>query len=442
MKKRHHNSARASALQITLAVGLMSIAAILLATSFRAAPTGNEETQSGAQQEQFASAPEQEVEAPAVIGTCDTAGPIEVEATAGVGGPTAYATLQAAFAAITAGTHQGVINVEVCGNTSEIATASLDASGTGSTSYTSVTVRPVGAPRIIEGTITGAIIKLNGADNVTIDGRIGGTGTNRDLTVRNNSTAASTAAIWLSSLSAGNGATHNVIRNLEIACGVNPVSSTGATFGIIQTGTTISATTGGNNNDFNSFIANRIIKARYGIVSRGLAGNTNFAPVVTDNIIGPAAFGSDQIGKAGIYMSFDRNAVISRNTIQNVGGLFADTASGTDRLGIAIGADTWGPAESTVTEGGEYTVTKNVIHDVIDEKTFSAIGIRVGTTRSGSATNNFVANNFIYNIRANATSPDQVCGIGWAGGHTDTIVFNSISITGDQDPGTSTSSTI
>ena len=37
MKKRQNNSARASALQITLSVALMSVAAILFASSFRAA---------------------------------------------------------------------------------------------------------------------------------------------------------------------------------------------------------------------------------------------------------------------------------------------------------------------------------------------------------------------------------------------------------------------
>src|SRR5437879_2434184 len=38
MKKRQNNSVRASALQITLSVALLSIAAILFASSFRAAP--------------------------------------------------------------------------------------------------------------------------------------------------------------------------------------------------------------------------------------------------------------------------------------------------------------------------------------------------------------------------------------------------------------------
>src|ERR1700719_4331496 len=49
MKKRQNNSARASALQITLSVALMSIAAILFASSFRAAaPAAQSRPQSDA----------------------------------------------------------------------------------------------------------------------------------------------------------------------------------------------------------------------------------------------------------------------------------------------------------------------------------------------------------------------------------------------------------
>ena len=130
--------------------------------------------------------------APSAPGVCDTAGPIEVEGTVLGTTPTAYTTLGAAFAAINAGTHTGAITVDVCGNTTETATASLDPSG-GTASYTSITVAPVGGPRVITGNIIGAIIKLAGADNVTIDGRIGGAG--RNLTVSNTSTSAATAAL-------------------------------------------------------------------------------------------------------------------------------------------------------------------------------------------------------------------------------------------------------
>jgi hypothetical protein len=352
-------------------------------------------------------------------------------------GAGSYATLKEAFDAINAGTHTGTVTVSVDASTTETATAVLNASGTGSASYTSVTITP-SVPATVTGSIVGAIIKLNGADNVTIDGRIAGTG--RNLTVSNTNASAATAAIWLASVGAGNGASNNIIRNLEIACGADQQATTSSTFGIIQSGTAISVTSAdGNDNDNNQFIFNRIIKARYGIVSRGVTSNNNLNAVITDNIIGPAAFGADQVGVAGIYMLADTGALISRNTIQNVGVLAANAAGGADRFGIAIGAVSWEVTNSTTITSGDYTVTKNVIHDIVDEKTFSVVGIRLGTTRSGSATNNLVANNFIYNIRANGTSPDQVCGIGYANGHTDKIVFNSISITGDLDPAAATS---
>src|SRR5437899_2979742 len=99
MKKSIHNSARASALQITMALALVAVAAILLATSFRAAPTHPVEQTERIAQEPAGTAPH-ETDAPVVIGTCDTAGPIEVESTGGITAPTAYATLKAAFDAI------------------------------------------------------------------------------------------------------------------------------------------------------------------------------------------------------------------------------------------------------------------------------------------------------------------------------------------------------
>jgi len=374
-------------------------------------------------------------------GSCDTAGPIEIESSGGTTAPTAYPTLKSGFDAIVAGTHTGSINVEVCGNTTETATAALTASGIGATSYTDVTIRPVGGARIIEGSIVGAVIRLNGADNVTIDGRQGGTGNGRDLTVRNNSTSAATAAVWLSSVAAGNGASNNTIRNLEIAAGANLTASDNSTFGIIMSGTTISTTSNGDDNDNNSFIANRVIRARYGIVTRGTTTNLNINPVITDNIIGPSAFGADQIGKTGIFAQADTGALISRNTIQFVGCLSANTCTGADRLGIAVGSEAWSATSSTTLTSNTYTVTKNVIHDVVDEKTFSSVGIESATTGGGSATSNLIANNFIYNVRANGTSGDQPVGIGYVGGHTDRVVFNSISMSGDMDPAASSAST-
>jgi len=109
-------------------------------------------------------------------GTCDTAGPIEVESSGGTlaGVPTAYTSLTnaaGAFLAINGGTlHLGTITIDVCGNsTSEAGTNSLNQVA----GVTSITMSPAGgAARTISGAPAAGtpLINLNGADNVTIDG--------------------------------------------------------------------------------------------------------------------------------------------------------------------------------------------------------------------------------------------------------------------------------
>jgi hypothetical protein len=146
-------------------------------------------------------------------GTCDTAGPIEVEGSILGTTPTAYATLLDAFAAINAGAHSGAIIVDVCGDTNETASATLNASGTGSSSYTSVTISPAGgSARTISGAITSGspLIDLAGADNVTIDGlNIGG----NSLTLSNTtvSPTSNTSTIRFTA-----DATNNTITNTAV----------------------------------------------------------------------------------------------------------------------------------------------------------------------------------------------------------------------------------
>ena len=124
---------------------------------------------------------------------------VVVTATAGTMGLTNYATVGAAFAAINAGTHQGAIDVAITANTTEGATpATLNSSGAGSASYTSVAIHlhPTADGVSVSGNpVTGfGVIQLNGADNVTIDGdNPNSGGTNRDLTISNTAVATVTA---------------------------------------------------------------------------------------------------------------------------------------------------------------------------------------------------------------------------------------------------------
>src|SRR5262245_46252721 len=128
------NSARVpSVLTVTLAV----LAALLLSTGTARATTGVCESLPG--------------------------GAIALESTGGLIGPTGYTTLGAAFADINNGNYSGTITIDVCGDTTEGASAVLNASGSGSASYTGITIAPAGgASRTVSGAIAGVLVDLNG----------------------------------------------------------------------------------------------------------------------------------------------------------------------------------------------------------------------------------------------------------------------------------------
>ncbi|GAA4320599.1 hypothetical protein [Flaviaesturariibacter amylovorans] len=97
---------------------------------------------------------------------------VSVSATAGAGGPTSYPKLSAAFDAINAGTHRGVITVTITSSYTETVMARLGASGSGPAQYSSVQVQPATGGNItVTSDLTGPMIRLDGAKNVTIDGR-------------------------------------------------------------------------------------------------------------------------------------------------------------------------------------------------------------------------------------------------------------------------------
>ncbi|HJQ97613.1 MAG TPA: hypothetical protein VJ826_04810, partial [Candidatus Polarisedimenticolaceae bacterium] len=194
----------------------------------------------------------------ATIGTCDTAGPIEVEGSVLGTTPTAYATLAAAITAINGGTHTGVVEVEVCASSTETAAMFLNSSGAGSASYTSLRIRPLVDGVTISGpTVTGrGLIELNGADNVTIDGdNPNSGGTNRNLTIANTATATIVAnsviriaTVATTVTSADNITIKNLIINGNVTGGnssliTSTTGSSGISFGIFAGGGATAATT-------------------------------------------------------------------------------------------------------------------------------------------------------------------------------------------------------
>ncbi len=191
--------------------------------------------------------------------------------TVGTGGD--YTTLKAAFDAINAGIITGAIELQIISNVTETASAQLNASGSGSANFSSVKIYPTVSGLSIAGNLAAPLINLNGADNVTIDGRVNGTGTDKELTITNTSTASTSGT---STIRLINDASNNNIKYCTVKGSSTATTSSSSIGGIIvfHTGTS----TGNDNNiiEYNNITnaadANRPI---YAISSYGSAVNDN-----------------------------------------------------------------------------------------------------------------------------------------------------------------------
>lgn len=245
------------------------------------------------------------------------------------GNDASYSTVKAAFDAINAGTHTGTINIWISGNTTETASAVLNASGAPS-SYTSVTIKPSGI-RTVTGNLTAPLIDLNGADNVTIDGLFDGTNT---LTITNSSTS-NTAGT--STIRMYNTATSNTVQNCFIEG-----STTDASGGIVFLGTgannTISLTT----NTIRPSGANQPVNSVY-----ASSAGTNTGVSVVGNFI--QDYFSATATSTGVFAGTGSNTwTVSNNR-------FYQTASRTI-TGSAVNARAiW------ITAGGGHTISNNTI---------------------------------------------------------------------------------
>ncbi|MDD2996098.1 MAG: hypothetical protein PHP99_07790, partial [Paludibacter sp.] len=120
-----------------------------------------------------------------------TSGNITINSSAGTS-TAEYSNLQAAFSAINNGTHQGEISIAINTNITETSTATLNSSGSGGASYISIQIFPTASGLSITGNLPSPLIDLNGADNVTIDGRVNRVGNTADMTIVNQSTSTNT----------------------------------------------------------------------------------------------------------------------------------------------------------------------------------------------------------------------------------------------------------
>lgn len=272
-------------------------------------------------------------------------------------GATSYGTLKAAFDAINSGTYTGDITITI-GNAdgqtiTETAEAVLNKSGTGSASYSSVTIRPGSTNIKLKGAINGAccvpsgVVKLNQAENVTVDGRVGGTGTNIDLIIENTQTGSYSAGfVFLA-------ASNNVLTYTHVKS-----AATGTCCGVGTISIADNNVSGGKGSSNNTVSYNMVSGSEGNLPRRAIAGKGATTRENNNNLIkGNTIFNFSEFG---IYLGngssdgYNRNWVIEENIIYQPTEF---TALGNDMAGIAIGQ----VFSTTGTELGTHTIANNII---------------------------------------------------------------------------------
>ena len=358
--------------------------------------------------------------APTIMGNFNT----------GTGGD--FTTLTAAVAALNGRVITGPVTITLTDNSYAGETFPITIQPNGGASATNtITIKPgAGAQPVISGSSTSALIVLNGADYVTIDGSNTVGGTTRDMTLTNTNTSTASAVIWGQTVGTNDPATNNTIKNLNLTGNASTATLAGVGFG----SSTISSSSLGTRNDNNHVQNDNVTSVQFGVYSQGASStNKNVGTVITGNQLGGA--GAAALGRAGIFVGFDDGVQITNNTVNNV------TASNSaDVFGIALGSISISTtAFTTIDDVVNATVTGNFVGTVLKTDTFSAAGISVATPGYGTT---LIANNSISGVNANGTAGDFAAGI-YVGGSTAApiqVYYNSVSMTGARDAASNASS--
>ncbi|MDQ3815990.1 MAG: hypothetical protein M3347_18940, partial [Armatimonadota bacterium] len=246
-----------------------------------------------------------------------------------------------AFAVINSSALEGNLTLNISGDLSEDGTHGLNqVVSTDFPSYT-VTIQPAdGTLKTISGNVANGMIRLNGADGVTIDGRSGGTG--RFLRFRNTNTSNPTIALL-------NDASNNTIRS-SIIEGATTSTTNGVVF--VSTGTT----TGNDNNT----ITDNLIRDRSD--ATGVPANLIFSQGTSSAV---ANTGNTLSQNEVVNFTVNGISLVSNNeswTIQ--GNTIHQTAARTTAL-VGIGFRSL----------GTNTIAGNTLHDLNTSQSLSAISL-------------------------------------------------------------------
>ena len=299
-----------------------------------------------------------------------------------------------AFALLNAGVLSGNVTLSITGDlTAETGTFALNQLPEQGVGNYSVSIVPsAGVIRTISGTsASSSLIRLDGADRVTIDGRFGGAG--RFLTIRNLSTVQPTVGFL-------NDAQGNTLRNCVIESGNTATSATAG--GAINLG----GTTLLQGNDNNTITANEIRDR--------------------SDVVGTSAIGINCVGNsAGSTNAFNSGCTISDNDIHDWYLL-----NGASQFGILVGGGNTG-----------FSITGNSLYQTVARAhTASGTvtrGINVSNASPSTAFGGFtISGNFIGGSATGANGSD------WTLSSTSTHTFTGIFLATGLIPSTVQNNTV
>ncbi len=309
--------------------------------------------------------------------TVTVTAPLNGTYTVGVGGN--YTTLTAAVNAYNTACIGGPVVFSLIDNTYPSETFPIVInSNAAASAVNTLTIKPALTKLpVITGNSAAGIIKLNGADWVTIDGSNTVGGITKNLTLINTSTNTSTSSIvWLASVAAGNGATNNTVKNCNFT-GNSPTT----TFTSLLSSGVIAGTVAEAANNNNTYTNNFFIRTQTAIAVVGPTGNET-GTVINDNIIG-SVNPTDKLGWSGIEIYQQANCKVKNNTIFGISSSdFSITTSGISVYG---------------TQSND-TISNNKISDIKHTNSggYGANGIYLGASTTSSDV--FVFNNFIFDV--------------------------------------------
>ncbi|MDP1800037.1 MAG: T9SS type A sorting domain-containing protein [Bacteroidota bacterium] len=355
------------------------------------------------------------------------------------GGSTAtYSTVNAAFAAINAGTHFGAITIDVTASTVEGPTGYLPtpllASGQSLANYTSIILRPSATATISGEVATGrGVLELDGVDNFTFDGDMVGGPVQRDLSIvcTSSMNIAATAAIrFIGRTTLGLGATNNTVKNCIIA-GNTPGNdgSSGSTvsnsYGIYAGANALALTSGGLGDNYDNFTIsnNEFTKAFFGLYIGSTTANAGNDNLINNNLFGSNTAGST-LSNRGLMLTNVVTNTITQNEFFNL-----KVSTSVNNAGIEISG----------TSSNSVTISRNKVYSIWSTSTggWGAYGISLI-----GGNNHLLTNNVIYDILTtnynSLSTIYQAYGIRITSGTGHKIYYNSVNLFGALTAGSTT----